>query len=218
MSFLKAIGSFGAVVLTLFAGCAPDDIRTDFPPGLEPLDADNKASYPEAEGDDVYPERLNAVSGEADDYDWVATRGYVHASLEEAWEAIRSPEVSRDHTIDDWRFTRDSDPAYDYTYTQHYTVHDLITISFDVSFRHSAIEGRKEKPLVVAGRYKKIFGTSYITLLDGSIVARKVDDHTTAIELIEHLDATATGTSSIENYLREYYGNIVAAVHGNHAL
>jgi hypothetical protein len=198
-------------LLLLSGGCAGNSI-TPFPPGLDPLEADT-APEPPAKNGDPHPEALGVARGSTGSYDWVHARGYLHVPLKQAWAVLTDPTVTADPKVTDRTFELLHDPGTDVSYVFHYTVHDFLTVQFDVTYRFGVVAGTIDRPMRGAGRYQKTSGTDYITLLAGSIGASVVDDHTTAIELIEHLDATASDASEIERYLRAYFAAAVSKVH-----
>ena len=63
-------------------------------------------------------------------------------------------------------------------------------------------------------RWQKAYDRNYITLMGGSVIARRVDDGTTELELVEHLNATWKGSDTAETTMRDWYGSVVAKAHG----
>jgi len=195
------------------AGCW-GNTTTVFPPGLEPLE-DNTAPAPTGSADDPYPERLAVVSGKAAEWNWSHERGYVHAGLDRAWPVVRAPEVTRDPTIAEWSVDWGVED-FPVSYVIHYTVHDVLTVRFDITWRFAVIEGTDAAPTLIAGRFQKTWGTTFIRRQEGSVLARAVAGvpDLTEIELIERLDATNTGIGDIESYLSDYFRQILGGVHG----
>jgi hypothetical protein len=191
------------------AGCFGES-ATPFPPGLAPLEA-NRAPAPAADPGNPFPEKLVMIHGSGA-YDWVHARAYVDAPLRLTWAALSDPNVTADPKIKKMRLEVLNEPAYACSYVLHYTVDDFITVHFDVTWRHGLVSGTKEMPTMIAARFQKTNGTDFIDLLEGSVVAYPVSDQATEIELIEHLDATATGPDEIERYFRAYYANVLRRV------
>ena len=195
-------------------GCDSDE-PTEFPSGLEPLEVCTAPAPDPIEGD-ATPEDVRFVLGTEDEYSWVHGRGFVHKPLAETWAAMRDPEVSVDRReVDEWTVEHGVETEYDFSYVIHNTVNDIITVEFDITWRQGVVEGTVEAPELVGGRFQKTFGTTFIELLSGSIVARAVDDSTTEIELIEHLKATGKGADTAQSFLRDYFTSVVAKAHGN---
>jgi hypothetical protein len=207
---LAALGATGCVLLA----CG-SDAATPFPPGLEPLDPTNEAVAPAAKPGDPYPEDIAIVSGDTGDYAWVHARAYVHAPLAETWAALRDPEVCVDRrTVDEWSSTAGVDPAYAYSFVTHNTISGLVTIHFDVTWREGVVTGTASEPTAIAVRMQKTDGTTFIPILAASGTGRRVDDGTTSIELIQHVRATGQGVAELETAARDFYGSVVARVHG----
>lgn len=188
------------------------DEKTEFPAGLEPLE-ENRAEPP-ASQDEPYPEILSVARGNGD-FDWVHARAFVHAPLASTWEALRDIEVCVDDgRVDDWSVTWDVEEGYDYSYRIHNVAEDIITVEFDITWRHGAVEGSVDDPELVAIRYQKTNGTEFIDILRGSIVLRPVEDEVTELDMVEHLDGAAAGTPEIEAYFADLLADTLAFVHG----
>ena len=151
-----------------FSACT-EDVKLEFPEGLEPLE-EIQVDLPAGTSADPYPQELNLSSGETDEYAWVQARGYLHQDIISGWEKIRDPEVYIDidevteYTIDDV-----SSDLYDYVFVVHNSVDNIITVAFDVEWRHGALSGDVNDPGIVAIRWQKTEGTEHIGLLEGSL-------------------------------------------------
>lgn len=203
------------VALLACASCGADADAATFPPGLEPVEAVNLASLPPKEGADLHPEKLVLISGKTDAFGWVHGQAYVKASLAETWKALRDPEVTVDRRkVDEWSATTGVDARFFHSHRTHNIVNSIVTVEFDLTWRQDVVAGDKSDPTAIAARWDKTAGTSHIELLSGSLVARRVDDKTTAIEFIEHLQAMSSGTDEVESYLKDVHASIVARVRG----
>lgn len=199
-----------AIALALAAaplGCW-GNVATDYPPGLEPLE-DNTA--PDPAGID----QLAVVTGNMSGYAFGHARGWINAPAEAVWMALQDPEV-----VVSWRQTSRHlaspmpDPAYEVRFTLHYEVDDLINVSWDEDWRYGTVIGVPVMPELAMARYQKVFGTTFIDLIEGSIQVLPKDQTTTEIQLIEHVDAAQGGTSEIETTARDRFASVVARVHG----
>jgi hypothetical protein len=199
----------------LFASACGGRIITAFPAGLEPLDAMNQAPDPMPVGDDMHPEKLAWAIGNTDQYAWVDARGFVHAPIDQVFQAIQTTTVCVDRRkVNRWSSTEGVESGYMVSFRIHDIVYGLATVDFDITWREDVVMGSREMPEAIAARYQKTDGTSYITTLAGSIVAQKVDDQTTEVAFIEHLSAWGSGTDTIHSYLVDLYSSILASVHG----
>lgn len=197
-------------------GCFGNEV-TAFPDGLEPLDGTNRAPRPALDADGMPVEGVTFVEGEGNQWEWVHGRAFVNAPLAEVWKAFQDPLVVVDRRqVDEWVFEEDVEAAYDRSFVIHNTVHDFVTVDFDMTWRQSAVEGDAEEPEVVAIRFQKTFGTVFIDILRGSFVLRSApeDDAFTEIEMVEHIDAAQGGIERIRTYLEDVNASVVERAHG----
>ncbi len=213
-----------ALSISVLAGSACNK-STMFPPGLDPLDEVNKAPLPMGTADNPYPEVLSMVSGHSNGYDWVHARAYVDAAPAVTYLGIHTAKVSADPTIDGPSFTYDVEPLYEYSYKIHYEPSP--GVEFEVTWRHGVVDGTDDAPDLTASRFQKTWGTTYINLLQGSVLSHPVADAhdmpvadangnplpVTEIEIIEHLDATAADTGTLETYFRNFFKDLLTFVH-----
>ncbi len=199
---------FAALSLTMVSGCLKDE-ETPFPAGLEPLE-DNTAVFPE-DGS----ETLNVVGGETDDWVFAHSRGYVHAPLADTWAAFRDPAVNTDRRrVSEYSTEPVDDADVDYSYVIHTTVHDIIDVDYDITWRHGLKDGTLELPESAAIRWQKTFGAAIIETLEGSIVLREGDDGITEVEIIQHLGAPGRESEEIEQFHLDMHADAVATVNG----
>ena len=200
-------------VLSIVPGCFGNE-STPFPPGLEPLE-ENTAEPPTPVDGDMYPESLSIESGEKSRYDWVHARGYVDAPIEDVYAALRMPEVVADHrAVARHSVTLDTDPDYTHSFTLHNEVDDFITVEFDITWRLEAVEGTEDAPDLVAARWQKTHGTTFIDVLEGSLLLHRVTDDVTEFDVVERVRAASRGTEPIVSYVNDLYRNVVEVSHG----
>ena len=185
-----------------------------FPNELQPVGG-NQAQPPAPEPCEPYPERLELVTGSARGFKWTNARGFVHAPLSAVWQALQDPEVVVDRRkVASWKVQTGVIPGAEASYRINNTVHDLITIEFETTWRLGVALGTRDAPEAVAAVYRKTGGTHVIKRMEGSIVARKVSDSVTEIELVEHLDALMRATESGASYNRDLFAAIAARAKG----
>ena len=190
------------ILVLAFAACQSSE-ETEFPPGLAPL-GDNTATLPGESGESVH-----IVTGAADGYDYGHARGRLRTDMNAVWEALGDPEVlinRRD--IDRWTVTRDTEPAYEMSYRIHSVIEEIVTVEYDQDWRF----GRTDE--VIIGRYQKTQGSSFISVLEGSVIARPLSDDMVEIELVQHLGAVGGDDSTIVDYLQLSFDSLRARVHG----
>jgi hypothetical protein len=89
-----------------------------------------------------------------------------------------------------------------------------VTIAFDVDWHQGLVDGDADSPDIVGIRWQKTAGSPFITLLEGSAVVARIDDDTTSLELVEHLDAVQTTSADTEAFLQDFYDSARIVVHG----
>lgn len=209
--FVRCVAVLG--VVSALVACGGDE-ATAFPPGLEPLET-STATRPSATGAQSCPEAVNIVTGDHGDYEFAHARGCVAGSVSSVWEALRDADVTVDRRrVNTWMTTRDVEPQYPVSFRVHNIVRDVVTIEFDITWRLGVVEGTAQEPRVVAGRYQKTFGSTFISLLAGSVVARPLDENTTEVEIVRHIKSTGSGAADARAYLQDCFDSLVARVHG----
>lgn len=204
----------------IFCGCF-ENVTTVFPPGLEPWEEVNLAAMPTPTATDPCPETI--VFARAAPYirsTAVHARACVHAPLATVWAAIRNPQTGRDPTSTHPPFVVLDEPIAeecDGLYQTQVHVDDIIDVDFRLCWRHAVIDGTDEAPLMTASRWQKVWGTSAIATLEGSLVAYPLDNEHPEITVLEyqyHLDGARDGPELIESYLTVIYGRLRDDAHG----
>jgi hypothetical protein len=197
------------ILSLLVCSACQRDILTEFPDGLEPLDT-CAAAWPDGE----YPEMVGFWE-EVGDPDQGCVVGWVQAPLAVTWAAIQRADAVVDRrAVDAWTVEEDVEPEYDVSVLIHNVVNDIVTVEFDVTWRQGRVDGTDDEPVVVAARWQKTEGTSFISLLEGSLVATQVDgEDVTSIEMFERIEGAASDTQEIDAYLHDLHASIVALVH-----
>jgi hypothetical protein len=199
-----------AVLLALAAGCQ-DDIVTEFPDGLEPLE-DNAVPPITA----VAPvEQLATRRGE-DGYKWVHGRGVVLAPPATVWALAKDADLMASvcdtdrHTI-----ALGPEPQYEYGFEIHYEVDQIVTVAWDEVWRYGTVDGTPAAPSLAIVRYQKVFGSDFITTLEGSIeLLARPDAGQTELQFIEHLDAFGGSADQMEASMKRRFALLAAAAHG----
>lgn len=181
---------------------------------LAPLE-DNRAAWPSS-GDGSYPEELSVVSGGDSDLWWADARGYIRAPIASVWEAALDPEVGVDRReVDEWSVEQDPQAGLDASYVVHTTVKDVITVDFDLWWRHEVQDGTTDEPVEVVAVWSKVDGSSFIDILQGSMVLREVrGEEVTEVELEEQLKAALRDDATLVAFLDDFFASLVAASHG----
>ncbi|MCA9493582.1 MAG: hypothetical protein KC621_26805 [Myxococcales bacterium] len=188
----------------------------DFPSVLAPLE-ENQAPWPEGTPSDPYPETLEIVSGGDAELWWAHARGFVHADAADVWAAARDADTVVDRReVDEWEVTPGTVPEFDDSLTIACTVHDVLTISYDLTWVHELQKGEEVAPERVVAQWDKTDGTPFIDTLTGSLVIEPTDrDGITRLEFVEHLKASLRDDETIASYLRDLHASLVATAHGD---
>lgn len=206
--------SASSLLLPALLACKGKEVTSNAPPGLQPLEEENLAKAPTRSGD-AYPESMNVVSGETDDYAWAHARGYVHADLATVWDAFATPEVVVDRRrVQEHDVTWDVEPEYDVSFILHNTSYDIVTVEFDLTWRQGATAGTAEDPDEVTIRWEKTDGSAFVYLLEGSVVLLPADDDVTEVQLIEHLATAGSGAEEVEAYFADLFDSVLAHIAG----
>lgn len=198
------------------AGCGAHAAQLDTDE-LQPIEV-NRAPLPEAIDGDAYPETLSFVSGGGGDGWWAHARGYVHADTATVWAAALDPEVDVDmREVDEWSVTDSPFPSLDASYRIHNVVNDVITVEFDLWWRHELQGGTEEAPELVVALWDKTDGTMFIDLLKGSLVITPVEGETaiTEVDFVEHLVAPMRDDQTLVTALSDLHADLVARAHGS---
>lgn len=201
-----------ALAMVLVLAACQDDITTVFPDGLEPLE-DNTAPVPQA-GAGV--EELLTVATEGDPK-VVHGRGLILAPPGMVWAAAKDPEHLYSCATTRHSATVGIEPQYEYGWKFHYEVDEIITVAWDELWRFGTITGTPEAPELAIIRYQKVFGSDFITLIEGSIIVRAAEAGATEIEFIEHLAAVRGATSDMAASMQNRFHTLVELGHGRPA-
>ncbi|MCC7385677.1 MAG: hypothetical protein IT384_27760 [Deltaproteobacteria bacterium] len=186
---------------------------TVFPPGLEPLE-DNGVS---AQDPESYAESIAFAGEEAPEYIWVHGRGYLLTSPAEAWRIVKNADLmSLSCSADTHSYQVQNDPNYELAYLAHYAVESLVDVEWDEQWRFGTITGTPEDPERTMVRYQKVFGSTAIDLIEGSIQVIAPDDSTEVSELqfVEHLSAFGGSVEEVRLAMKYRFDTIVATLRG----
>ena len=106
------------------------------------------------------------------------------------------------------------EPEYDFSYAVVATINNVITFSYTTTFRHGVVEGTVEAPQVIAEVWSKTEGSSIISELRGSIIARAVTPEVTSLEMVQFSRTPMSNHADNEAYLRQVYTDVLALSHG----
>lgn len=205
-----ACGALVACALAA-AGCQ-HDVRTDFPPGLEPLEAN---PIP-AQDSGPYAEALRVQTDDTG-YIHVYGLGYVLAEPATVWQATKTPTAviavckTTHQTI-----TPGDDPQYELSFSVHYEVDDIVTVEWDDAWRFGTVEGTPAAPELAMVKHQKTGGSSFVRTSEGTVeLAPAAGDPTvTQLAFVEHLDAVSGSDADVILSMKHEFAAIVALSHG----
>jgi hypothetical protein len=199
--------SCGSIVA---AGCQ-DNVSTEFPEGLEPLEENGAPQPPGGPSS----EEITLISSDAE-HKWVHGRGYIQVAPALVWAASKEPErMVADCDTTSHVATVGTEPDYEYGFEMHYYVDDVLDVEWDELWRYGTIEGTVEAPTFTIIRYQKVFGSDFITTLEGSAIflATDVPDRT-ELQFIEHLTALGGNVDNMKRSMQHRFDTLLAVVHG----
>jgi hypothetical protein len=232
------VRSLLALGLAALPGCY-DNVGTSFddtgvtvlPDGgavanLAPWEMPNVASVPAPTATDACPEMLNEVEV----HTWmgghvaaVHAAGCIHASPAMVWQAIQDPETAHDpSSTNSFSVIRPPMPTecngpYQ---TQLNAGPSGFTIDFRLCWRHLVAMGTDEAPLLTESRWQKVWGSTAIRTLEGSLVSQphpSDPENITEVFYQYHLDSASLGPSNYETingYLNMIFARLVTRSHG----
>ena len=191
------------VLVSLVFGACQDDVATPFPDGLEPLEDNIVPDGDLAEG-------LRSRTPSTDPVR-VHGRGFIEAAPEVVWELTKQPAamVARCST-NEQRITPDTEPAYEFSFSVHYVVHDILTVEWDDAWRYGMVT-----PELGMIRHQKVQGSDFIELSTGTVQVLATDDPAwTEVAFVEHLEAVSGSADDVLAGMRANYDALVALAHG----
>jgi hypothetical protein len=210
----------------LAVGCKKPDRADSFPLslGFQPLEPVTvEATWPTATPGDPTPQGLGPVVPVSSFEHWGAhARGYLHAPLAKVYLALQDPAASYIHNdIHSVSGTTRSGPdtlgaePFPVSFVVHYLNPNQPVVGdvhFEVTYRAGPLEGTEAAPVVIGQRYQKTFGTSYISVMAGSLVATSVPGapDVTSVEMVAWLQATTQGQADCSGTLVDLFGDLEA--------
>lgn len=207
-------------------GCYGNDASA-FPPGLEPWE-ENNAALPAATAEDPCPETIAfgadytfmgmRPDGTAYRANAVHARGCIHQPMSVVWSAIQDPLVGKDHTTVNTFMVIDPPMAgeCDGLYQSQINAGPApFTVDFRLCWRMEVAEGLEDQPTLTATRWQKVWGSSALSVMEGSLVSRplEADPTITVVEYQYHLNAVSASHQTIRDYLSVIYGRLRDRAH-----
>jgi hypothetical protein len=197
------------------AAACQGSTTTTFPPGLDPIAADSVAPPSSSDGGTPYPETLSLEQGSEPEYNYVFATGYVDAPLESVWAAFKVPNVVVDrHGISSYTVTENVETGYDVSFLTSYTINNIVTVKFDLTWREGVVAGTEADPTAVSVVYQKTAGSTFVSMMEGSIQLVAVTPQVTELQFAQRMNATETSSANIASWTNELFGSVVAYVHG----
>ena len=223
----RALWPVAATLLSvgLLAGCGKN-VKDEFPlsVGFQPIEAVGpQVTWPAASGNDLTPQGLGpVVAGPSKGHYTSYARGYLHAPLARVYLALHDPRASLIHNQDghpQLDGAMQPNPAmneepFPVSFRVRYFTRATVNTKFDVTYRAGPLEGTDAAPTVVGERYQKTWGTEYISVMAGSLVATAVPGapDVTSVEMVAWLNARTQYQSNCDGTLRDLFGDLEAVL------
>lgn len=222
-----AVGTTLSLVGLAAAGCY-SNVATEFPEDFEPWEEQMSEPAP-ATADDPCPE-LPFVHVESRMFNMghtasVHASACIHEPLATVFEAMRDPETGHDPGVNSFMVL--PEPLADECsngpeglFQTAINAGNPISVDFRLCWRFARVSGTEAAPTVVVARWQKVFGTSAISTLEGSLVASQFPgdpENITIVDYQYHLTAATTGPSNyqtINEYLDLIYDRLRRRSHG----
>lgn len=215
-----------SVALIGVAGGCYGNEASAFPPGLEPWE-ENVAAMPTPTADDPCPEVIvfsadatfngTQESGRPYDANSLHARACIHQPPAVVWAALQDPQVGRDHTtVNTFEVIDPPMPEEcDGLYQSQINAGSPFSVDFRLCWRMGVAEGTDDMPLVTAARWQKVWGSTALSVMEGSIITRSLeaDPNITVIEYQYHLNALTSTHQTIRDYLTVVYGRLRERAH-----
>jgi hypothetical protein len=215
----STVGAFGL----LTAGCY-SNVATMFPDGFEPWEEQMSEPAAATAGDPCPEMPLVHVESHTWQSGHVASvhaSACIHAPITEVWRAMRDPESGHDPTVNTWTvFPEPVAGECAGLFETGINAGSPVSVDFRLCWRYALVSGTEAAPTVVVSRWQKVFGTSAISTLEGTLVASQFPgdpDNITIVDYQYHLSAATTGPSNyqtINEYLDTIYGRLRHIAHG----
>jgi len=195
-------------VLPLLLIACKDPAPEDVPPGLEPLE-ENAAALPD-------DETVNFVSSDDEDYHNTNARGRVNAPLADVVACVQDPEVGVDRRrVFVFTVTDGVNPEYTTSYDVITEVHDTIDLIYTLEWLQGDLgDGTYGVRWTKLEDQETDANAFFLNSLVGSVFLQPIDDTSTDVGIIEHLEATSTSTDDTEQFTGDFYASILACSHG----
>ena len=204
--------------LLAFAGSGCGGKAAPIPPGWEPLDPTNMASFPGPMSGNQYPEVLNVVFGTSNSTGafYADGEGYIDMPILAVWKAMQTPK-----NVCDIQFlssvmvtATDVDNAADFSYDVSVVTTPPFPISFDLTGRELVTVGTKADPTTVVFRDDLLGTSAFLTTLSDSIVLNAVNSNTTSYSVIRHAQSLSQTDKDTAVYITDIYNQVKAVAHG----
>jgi hypothetical protein len=200
-------------LIAIALGCQ-SNITTAFPPGLQPIGTDN-VPPPGGDGGDAYPQTLSLQQGSDATSNYVFATGYVDAPIANVWAAFKLPNVVVDRAnVSSYTVTENVESGYDVSFLTAYTINNIVTVNFSVTWREGVVAGTEASPTQVSVVYEKTSGSSFVSLMEGSIQLISVSPGVTELQFAQRMNATDTDSTNIASWTNEMFLSVIAQVNG----
>ena len=192
---------------TPFLGNAVDPlVRIPMPPdqgGQSP----QETPYCVKNSDGTYHDDVTVEMGSTSEYVWSQGGSCIFRPIREVWAVMHNQSLMVWKGISSSTFSLRKDPPSGvlYFYEVKYHVDDIINVDWTMNWYHSVKSGTKEVPTQILINYKKVKGTKFISLWEGSILLQAITPTVTAFTMRDQINASRTKPKDSADGLRDVH-------------
>ena len=146
-------------------------------------------------------------SGVNDDGVWVEGKGYFKGSLDHIYQTLVNPEImgptylTKDIKVDELK----QSPVLT-TFVMHVKMRYIFSVEFDIGVTIDALYDKEDH--IIGYRYssKKLAGTKFITRIEETLIAKKVDDTWFSVEMQSLNEATMNKEAETRKHPETLFG------------
>ena len=92
------------------------------------------------------------------------------------------------HAITSYTVTPNVETGYDVSFLTAYTIDNIVTVNYDLTWREGVVAGSEADPSQVSVVYQKTSGSSFVSLMDGSIQLNSVSPMVTELQFAQRTE------------------------------
>ena len=148
---------------------------------------------------------------------WGVARTEIDAPLARLWEVVaREPVVVVNRRkVDEWTFSEELADDSEASYLVSHLVKSVFAVRWDLRWTWRVTAGTAAAPETIVGRFEKVSGTRFITVLEGTLTLEAMGSDRTGVRLDQRIGAPRTSDASIPEYATDLFAALRARVRGD---